>query len=26
VAFNILNVGRFTLGASCIGFAKEELA
>ena len=25
VAFNILNVGRFTLGASCVGFAKKEL-
>jgi alkylation response protein AidB-like acyl-CoA dehydrogenase len=26
VAFNILNVGRFTLGASCLGGAKEVLA
>ncbi len=26
VAFNILNVGRFTLGASCLGFCKSELA
>jgi alkylation response protein AidB-like acyl-CoA dehydrogenase len=25
VAFNILNVGRFTLGASCLGGAKEVL-
>jgi len=25
VAFNILNVGRFTLGASCLGFSKTEL-
>ena len=25
VAFNILNVGRFTLGASCLGFSKKEL-
>ena len=25
VAFNILNVGRFTLGASCLGFCKTEL-
>ena len=25
VAFNILNVGRFTLGASCLGFSKNEL-
>jgi alkylation response protein AidB-like acyl-CoA dehydrogenase len=25
VAFNILNVGRFTLGASCLGFSKSEL-
>jgi alkylation response protein AidB-like acyl-CoA dehydrogenase len=25
VAFNILNVGRFTLGASCLGFCKSEL-
>jgi len=25
VAFNILNVGRFTLGASCVGFSKREL-
>ena len=25
VAFNILNVGRFTLGASCLGVAKKEL-
>jgi alkylation response protein AidB-like acyl-CoA dehydrogenase len=25
VAFNILNVGRFTLGASCLGFCKKEL-
>src|SRR5205823_1419904 len=25
VAFNILNVGRFTLGASCLGFTKTEL-
>src|SRR6202166_1128325 len=25
VAFNILNVGRFTLGASCLGFAKNEI-
>ncbi len=25
VAFNILNVGRFTLGASCVGFSKKEL-
>jgi len=25
VAFNILNVGRFTLGASCLGTAKKEL-
>jgi alkylation response protein AidB-like acyl-CoA dehydrogenase len=26
VAFNILNVGRFTLGASCLGGSKEVLA
>jgi alkylation response protein AidB-like acyl-CoA dehydrogenase len=26
VAFNILNSGRFTLGASCLGFCKSELA
>src|SRR5436853_6378993 len=26
VAFNILNAGRFTLGASCVGGAKHELA
>jgi hypothetical protein len=26
VAFNILNIGRFTLGASCLGFCKSELA
>jgi alkylation response protein AidB-like acyl-CoA dehydrogenase len=26
VAFNILNSGRFTLGASCLGFCKNELA
>jgi len=25
VAFNILNSGRFTLGASCLGFCKSEL-
>src|SRR5260370_24248763 len=25
VAFNILNVGRFTLGASCLGFCQTEL-
>ncbi len=25
VAFNILNVGRFTLGASCLGTSKKEL-
>lgn len=25
VAFNILNAGRFTLGASCLGFCKTEL-
>jgi alkylation response protein AidB-like acyl-CoA dehydrogenase len=25
VAFNILNTGRFTLGASCLGFCKKEL-
>jgi alkylation response protein AidB-like acyl-CoA dehydrogenase len=25
VAFNILNAGRFTLGASCLGFSKTEL-
>jgi alkylation response protein AidB-like acyl-CoA dehydrogenase len=25
VAFNILNAGRFTLGASCLGFSKNEL-
>src|SRR5205823_14110997 len=26
VAFNILNAGRFTLGASCVGGAKNVLA
>ena len=25
VAFNILNVGRFSLGASCVGLSKKEL-
>ncbi len=25
VAFNILNVGRFSLGSSCVGFCKKEL-
>jgi alkylation response protein AidB-like acyl-CoA dehydrogenase len=25
VAFNILNTGRFTLGAACLGFSKKEL-
>src|ERR1700681_3879379 len=25
VAFNILNTGRFTLGASCLGFCTKEL-